>query len=84
LEHRSRQLLEADGFTVLRAAASKGDFDLGGYSPAGWVLCQVKASRPPGPMERRGPGGSPLPAGLRPPDPRLEAPGPARPEVVEP
>ncbi len=52
LEHRSREVLEAAGYTVLRAAASKGDFDLVGYSPAGWVLCQVKATRPPGPMER--------------------------------
>ena len=52
LEHRSRDLLEAAGYTVIRAAASKGDFDLVGYSAAGWCLVQVKATRPPGPMER--------------------------------
>ncbi len=61
LEHRSRELLEAAGYTVLRAAASKGDFDLVGYSSAGWVLCQVKASRPPGPMERRALAEAPCP-----------------------
>ncbi len=52
-EHRSRALLEAAGYTVIRAAASKGDFDLVGYSATAWVLYQVKAGRPPGPMERR-------------------------------
>ncbi|MBI2878930.1 MAG: hypothetical protein HYY19_04320 [Candidatus Rokubacteria bacterium] len=61
LEHRSRQLLEAAGYTVLRAAASKGDLDLVGYSAAGWCLVQVKATRPPGPMERRALAEAPCP-----------------------
>ncbi|MBI3109295.1 MAG: hypothetical protein HYY95_27605 [Candidatus Rokubacteria bacterium] len=61
LEHRSREVLEAAGFTVVRAAASKGDFDLVGYSAAGWCLVQVKATRPPGPMERRALAAAPRP-----------------------
>ena len=61
LEHRNRQLLEAAGYSVLRAAASKGDFDLVGYSAAGWCLVQVKAARPPGPMERRALAEAPCP-----------------------
>ena len=65
LEHRSRELLEAAGFTVIRAAASKGDFDLVGYSTAGWCLVQVKAGRPPGPMERRALAETTCPPGTR-------------------
>jgi hypothetical protein len=51
--HRSRALLEAAGYTVIRAAASKGEWDLVAYSATDWLLVQVKAGRPPGPLERR-------------------------------
>ena len=44
-EHRSRDILAAAGYTVIRAAASKGPWDLVGYARSGWVLCQVKAGR---------------------------------------
>ena len=52
LEHRSRRILEAAGFEVIRAAGSKGAFDLAGFSPAGILLIQVKCARLPSPAER--------------------------------
>ena len=51
-EHKSRELLEAAGYSVVRAAASKGDWDLVGISSTDLVLVQVKANRPPSPAER--------------------------------
>lgn len=52
LEHRSRRLLEADGFTVTRSAGSKGTWDLIAMNATELVLVQVKATRPPTPAER--------------------------------
>lgn len=51
-EHRSRILLEASGYAVLRSAASKGPFDLIGIGSTDLVLVQVKVNRPPAPAER--------------------------------
>ncbi len=65
LEHRSRALLESLGYTVIRAAASKGDWDLVAYSATDWLLVQVKAGRPPGPGERQALADSPRPPACR-------------------
>ena len=50
-EHRSRRILEAAGFEVVRAAASKGPFDLVGIGCNGIALVQVKCTRWPSPAE---------------------------------
>lgn len=50
-EHRSRDLLTADGYLVTRAAASKGAFDLIGVRHDGFVLCQVKSNAWPSSAE---------------------------------
>jgi hypothetical protein len=52
LEHRSRALLEARGYVVLRSAASKGLWDLVGFGADDAVLVQCKANRAPSPAER--------------------------------
>jgi hypothetical protein len=53
-EHRSRDVLEAAGYTVIRAAGSKGSgWDLVGWSATDWILCSVKSVAWPGPLERR-------------------------------
>jgi Holliday junction resolvase-like predicted endonuclease len=52
LEHRSRALLEAAGYQVVRAAGSLGDFDLVGIGRTDFVLVQVKSRQFPGPLER--------------------------------
>lgn len=65
-EHRSRAVLEAAGYTVIRAAASKGDgWDLVGWSAGGWVLCSVKSGEWPAPLERRILAEQIVPAGTR-------------------
>jgi hypothetical protein len=64
-EHRSRALLEAAGYTVVRAAASKGDWDLVGWSATDWVLVQVKAGRSPSPAERAALAEARVPPGCR-------------------
>ncbi len=51
-EHRSRQLLEAAGYAVTRAAGSLGAWDLIGVSATDMILVQVKSNRPPLPAER--------------------------------
>ncbi len=51
LEHRSRDILEAAGYSVVRAAASKGSWDLVGVGSTDVVLCQVKANAWPGTVE---------------------------------
>jgi Holliday junction resolvase-like predicted endonuclease len=65
LEHRSRALLEAARYTVIRAAASKGDWDLVAYSATDWVLVQVKAGRAPSPLERQALAEAPVPPHTR-------------------
>ena len=50
-EHRSKALLEADGYTCTRAAASLGVFDLIGIGATDFVLVQVKTRDWPGPLE---------------------------------
>lgn len=52
-EHRSRRILEAAGYRVVRAAASLGDWDLVGLGPADVVLVQVKTRDWPGTVEMR-------------------------------
>lgn len=51
-EYRSKRLLEAAGYEVVRSAASKGTWDLVGLSSADVVLVQVKCNTMPGPVER--------------------------------
>jgi Holliday junction resolvase len=65
LEHRTRRLLEAAGYRVIRSAGSLGPFDLVGLSAAGVVAVQVKANRAPSPLERRTMADYPLPPGSR-------------------
>ena len=65
LEHKSRELLEAEGYRVTRAAASKGAFDLIGIQASGIVLVQVKSNRPPSPAERAELAAFPCPVGVR-------------------
>lgn len=50
-EHRSIKLLESLGYSVTRAAASLGVFDLVAIGAADIVLCQVKSNRWPGAKE---------------------------------
>lgn len=44
LEHRVKQLLERDGYFVVRAAASKGLVDLAAMKPRQLLLVQCKRS----------------------------------------
>jgi len=53
-ERRARRLLEARGFTVIRAGGSLGLFDLVAISRDGVVLAQIKTNRGPGRAEREG------------------------------
>ena len=46
-EHRSRRLLEAAGYDVIRAAASKGVWDLVGIGEDDVVLVQCKSNEWP-------------------------------------
>jgi hypothetical protein len=50
-EHRSMRLLEASGYSVTRAAASLGAWDIIGVSATDVVLCQVKSNAWPGTAE---------------------------------
>ena len=50
-EHRSRQLLEAAGYAVTRAAGSLGAWDLIGVGSVDVVLLQVKTRDWPGTVE---------------------------------
>lgn len=51
-EHRSRALLEAQGYAVTRAASSLGLWDLVGVSQADCILVQAKSNRWPSRAER--------------------------------
>lgn len=51
-ERRSRDLLEAAGYAVTRAAGSLGAWDLIGIGSTDVVLCQVKTRDWPGSVER--------------------------------
>lgn len=70
-EHRSRALLEAAGYTVIRAAASKGDWDLPRFCP--WATAPPRSA----PGARAGAGGGRGAARLPAPGPRLAAAAPA-------
>jgi Holliday junction resolvase len=50
-EHRSREILEAAGYEVTRAAASKGVWDLIGLGEHDIVLVQVKTNAWPSALE---------------------------------
>jgi hypothetical protein len=53
-EHKSRDRLTADGYTMLRCAGSKGHgWDLCGWRADGWVLVSVKSAEWPSPSERQ-------------------------------
>jgi len=43
-EHRSMRLLEAAGYSVTRAAASLGDWDIIAIGPVDVILVQVKSN----------------------------------------
>lgn len=51
-ERRARALLESSGYTVIRAGASVGLFDLVAFGRNGIALVQVKSNRGPGAAER--------------------------------
>ncbi len=51
-ERRARKLLEAAGFTVIRAGASLGLFDLVAFNRVLLLVVQVKVNRGPSPAER--------------------------------
>ena len=51
-EYRSRDLLEALGYDVTRAAGSHGPWDLVAVSNSDLILCQVKLNKPPSKLER--------------------------------
>ena len=51
-EHRSRKLLEAVGYSVIRAGASLGVFDLIAVGSHDVIGVQVKTGRLPSPAER--------------------------------
>ncbi len=44
-EHRTKEILEADGYIVTRSAASKGAVDLIGIKEDGILLVQVKTNK---------------------------------------
>lgn len=50
-EHRSRKILEALGYEVCRAAASKGPFDLWGSCRSHMVFLQCKSNCWPSALE---------------------------------
>ena len=52
LEHKTIRVLESAGYDCTRAAASKGTWDIVAINSQGIRLVQVKANRPPGPLER--------------------------------
>jgi Holliday junction resolvase len=54
LEHRAKQLLERDGYFVVRAAASKGLVDLVAIKPTQLLLVQCKRSGSLPPAEWNG------------------------------
>lgn len=64
-EHRSRELLERDGYRVLRSAGSKGAFDLIAIGPADVLLIQCKSNRWPSSAELAEMAAFPVPAGCR-------------------
>lgn len=64
-EWKSRRWLEAQGYEVVRAAGSKGVFDLIGFGFDDVVLVQVKCNRWPGPMERLAMAGFQAPPNVR-------------------
>jgi hypothetical protein len=64
-ERRSRDLLEAAGYRVTRAAGSLGEWDLIGVSATDVVLCQVKTRVWPGQLERRALADFPAPPNTR-------------------
>lgn len=51
-ERRARALLESEGYTVMRAGASLGLFDLVAFGRKGIVLVQVKSNRGSSAAER--------------------------------
>jgi Holliday junction resolvase len=64
-ERRSKALLEASGYSVTRAAASFGVFDLVGVGSTDFVLCHVKTRDWPSAVEVEGIRGFRCPANCR-------------------
>lgn len=64
-EWRSRDLLEREGYEVVRAAGSKGVFDLVGFRKDEIVLVQVKTRDWPGTEEMADLARFPVPPGVR-------------------
>jgi hypothetical protein len=64
-EWKSRDYLIACGYTVVRAAGSKGAFDLVAWKADGGMLVQVKSGRWPGRVERAKLLDTPCPPGFK-------------------
>jgi Holliday junction resolvase-like predicted endonuclease len=64
-EHRSRRLLEAAGYRVIRSAGSLGAWDMIGVRGVDLVLVQVRSNRPPAAREARTLADYPAPPGCR-------------------
>ncbi len=61
-EHRSKALLEADGYRITKSGASLGEWDLIGIGPSDFVVVQVKTNRWPGSAEMNAMREFPVPA----------------------
>ena len=64
-EHRSIELLESLGYRCVRAAASKGVFDIVAIGPSDIALVQVKSTSWPGSSEMETLRMFQVPAGVR-------------------
>jgi hypothetical protein len=64
-EWKTRDHLQQQGYVVVRAAGSKGAFDVIAWNQDGGVLIQVKVNRLPSPEERRALLAVPVPPGFR-------------------
>ena len=62
-EHRTRDRLAAQGYGVMRAAGSKGTFDLHAYNNAHGRYVQVKTNEWPSPLEVEAMQTEPVPPG---------------------
>ena len=64
-ERRSRAVLEAAGYRVVKSGASLGEFDLVCIGPVDLIGVQVKSNRLPSPAERESMKLFPAPANFR-------------------
>lgn len=64
-EWRSRDWLQAQGYEVVRAAGSKGTFDLVAFNETEILLVNVKCGKWPPPIERLAMAGTVAPSNAR-------------------